>query len=102
MHLFEIFLPTADKAGHPWPRSLFEEVRGELTDRFGGVTAFLRAPGQGLWRSTSGDVQEDDIAVIEVMCDHVDREWWSVYRRRLENQFDQDVVLIRVSSAETI
>jgi len=37
-----------------------------MTDKFGGATSFVRAPGQGLWDS-GGDVERDNIAVIEVM-----------------------------------
>jgi hypothetical protein len=43
----------------------------ELTNKFGGVTSFVRAPGQGLWGS-GGDVARDNVAVIEVMTDEID------------------------------
>lgn len=102
MHLFEIFLPTTDEAGHPHRARLFDGVRKDLTERFGGVTAFLRRPGQGLWRDANGEVRGDDIVVFEVMCDRIDRDWWPAYRRRLEILFEQELVLIRVSSIETI
>jgi hypothetical protein len=37
-----------------------------LTDKFGGATSFVRAPGLGL-RDSGRDVERDNIAVIEVM-----------------------------------
>jgi hypothetical protein len=42
---------------------------------FGDLTAYNRAPAEGLWESGSG-VEQDDIVVIEVMVDSLDRTWW--------------------------
>ena len=60
--------PPAHENGHGQPvtQARFEELLQELTDKFGGATSFVRAPGQGLWDS-GGDVERDNIAVIEVM-----------------------------------
>ena len=62
-HLVQILLPMG--TGQPITRARFEELLQELTDKFGGATSFVRAPGQGLWDS-GGDVEWDNIAVIEV------------------------------------
>jgi hypothetical protein len=102
MKLVEIFLPTTDNSGQSFPKPHFDSVRKELAGRFGGVTTFLRAPGSGLWRDETGTVQGDDIAVFEVMCDSIDSDWWRTYKKRLEVQFAQEVVMIRVSQVETI
>ena len=48
------------------PGGLQQDLITELTDKFGSATSFVRAPGQGLWDS-GGDVERDNIAVIEVM-----------------------------------
>lgn len=60
--------PPAHENGHGQPvtQTRFEELLHELTDKFGSATSFVRAPGQGLWDS-GGDVERDNIAVIEVM-----------------------------------
>ena len=60
--------PPANENGQRPARNAtrFEELLHELTDKFGGATSFVRAPGQGLWDS-GGDVERDNIAVIEVM-----------------------------------
>jgi hypothetical protein len=55
----------------PWlervlPNIVSKELLQELTDKFGGATSFVRAAGQVLWDS-GGDVERDNIAVIEVM-----------------------------------
>lgn len=72
-------------------------VRGasqELTDRFGCATSYLRAPGQGIW--DAGDSKErDGIAVVEVMTNEPDERYWYDFRRRLETELSQDVIVIR-------
>lgn len=47
MHLVEILLPVADNEGRPFAAHKYADVREELTRRFGGITAFTRAPAQG-------------------------------------------------------
>jgi hypothetical protein len=43
----------------------------------------LRAPGKGLWRS-GGKIEQDSIAVIEVMTADIDPAYWAMLRKRLE------------------
>ena len=38
MHLIQLFLPLYDNDGQAFAKPLFDTVRGELTERFGGVT----------------------------------------------------------------
>lgn len=94
MQLVEIFLPVSDNDGKPFASSCYEAVRKELTDRFGGVTSFGRAPAHGTFRD-NGNLVHDDIVVFEVMTSELDRTWWSHYRQTLEKRFKQDEVLIR-------
>ncbi len=49
MHLVQILLPLADNRGRPFPAAMLGDVRRELTERFGGLTAFTRAPAEGFW-----------------------------------------------------
>jgi hypothetical protein len=65
-----------------------------LTDEFGGATSFVRTPGDGLWDS-DGDVQRDDVAVIEVMTDEIDHPFWQALGRKLERQLSQEEIVIR-------
>ena len=102
MHVIEIFLPLKRNDGGDQPNELFGDVRRELTDRFGGLTAFSRAPAQGLWEGADGKVDRDAIVIFEVMTEDVDRLWWSNFRARLESSFDQDEILIRASPAERL
>ena len=60
MHLIELLLPADEQ---------FSEKRGlladELSQHFGGMTAFTRAPAKGLFQQGTSRV-EDDIVVFEV------------------------------------
>jgi hypothetical protein len=66
----------------------------ELTQKFGGATSFQRASGQGLWLS-GGETEEDSIAVVEVMVEHLDRTFWRSLRERLERELAQEEIAIR-------
>lgn len=102
MYLVQIFLPAHDPSGQPWPRESYERIRGELADHYGGVTASLRAPMQGLWESPEGARRREDMVLVEVMCERLDRVWWHDYRRKLEQVFDQREVLVRAVAVERL
>ena len=101
MHLIEILLPLADNEGEPFGRDLFGEVREELVERFGGLTAFSRSPAEGLW-DEGGERSRDEIVVLQVMAETLDRDWWRNYRETLERRFRQDEVVIRATEVERL
>ena len=72
-----------------FPPDHYTKVRTKLTDMFEGLTAYSRAPAEGLWGS-SRNVEQNDIFVAEVMVDDLDRSWWNDYRRKLEQLFRQE------------
>jgi hypothetical protein len=94
-YLVQMLLPVYDNDGRPFSEAMFAGVRRELTDRFGGVTAYLRAPARGAWKTGDGDEARDDIVIVEVMTQDLDRDWWSTYRQRLEAQLHQDAIVVR-------
>src|SRR5215210_7107174 len=94
MHLVQLLLPLRDQDGKPFPRSQYRKIREVLTERFGGLTAYTRAPAEGLW-DEGDEVTLDDIIIYEVMAAELDRDWWREYRGRLEDEFDQDELVIR-------
>lgn len=102
MYLVEIFLPLQDNEGHVFRSSLFSGVRRELVDRFGGITAFTREPAEGLWDAPDGDKCHDAIIIYEVMVQKLDRPWWESYKADLENRFEQEELVIRVSTIDVI
>lgn len=46
MHLVQILLPLYDNDGRRFPTSHYESLRAELTERFGGLTSYSRAPAR--------------------------------------------------------
>jgi hypothetical protein len=102
MHLVQILLPMFTNDGDRIDPAKLAEVRRELTDRFGGVTAYQRAPATGLWRSPDGGVDRDDMIMVEVVVETLDRAWWAAYRRDLEHRFDQEAIHARALAVERI
>jgi hypothetical protein len=101
VHLVQILLPVTDEARAPGA-SLFTIVRRELTDAFGGVTAYVRSPAIGLWRDDDGDVARDDVVIVEVVVDRLDERWWADYRRILEKRFRQELIHIRALAIQIL
>ena len=101
MHLVQILLPIVDRRGSPPAATLYETTRLELIERFGGLTAYSRAPAKGFWKD-EGRTERDDVIVLEVMAAALDRAWWRAYRRRLETRFAQEEVIVRALAMERL
>jgi hypothetical protein len=95
MHLVQILLPLHDNAQASFPREEYSRVRKELTERFGGLTVYTRAPAEGTWKLNENHTSNDEIVIFEVMAPQLDHEWWRKYRHELEQRFRQDVIVIR-------
>ena len=102
MYLVQILLPVYDNEGHAFVASEYVQLRSELAERFGGVTAYTRAPARGVWRDDTGENKRDDIVIFEVMTANLDRAWWTGFRDRLEKQFRQDSVIVRALTSTVI
>lgn len=98
----QIILPLFDNDGRPFASREFGAVRAQLTSRFGGATAYMRAPAQGTWEDDEGRVRHDDVIVVEVMAESLDRTWWSEYRAELAARFRQDEIVVRASAMEIL
>jgi len=94
-HLVQILLPVWDPDGKRFPPALYARVKDELAERFGGLTAYARAPAEGLWEEGAGERQRDDIVVYEVMDEELDPAWWKGYRQELEHRFRQRELVVR-------
>jgi hypothetical protein len=88
--------------GTPVPQETFARVRVELTERFGGVTAYSRSPATGMWKSPDADIERDQVIMVEVVVEFFDPEWWARYRQQLEQWFDQEEVHARAIAIEQI
>jgi hypothetical protein len=103
MYLIQVLLPTYDNAGRAFDRSLFDTVRTELAERFGGVTAFVQSPALGLWKDRSrGRTARDRMILIEVMSERLERGWWRRYRAALERRFRQQQIVARALRVSTL
>ena len=96
--LVQLLLPLYDNEGNDFPRAQFEQVARELTERFGGLTAYTRAPAEGRWQGDGSATTRDEIIVYEVMTYPLDPGWWRDYRVELERRFAQDRIVIRAQS----
>jgi hypothetical protein len=96
MWLVQIFVPVVANSD-----SILRDIKEELTNRFGGLTAYSHAPAEGIWRD--GDTKEkDDIVIVEVMADDLDRAWWRDFRCRLERQLAQEEIVVRAQVLEKL
>ena len=102
MTLVQLLLPIHDRDGAPLPNEMFARVRAELTERFGGVTAYTRSPAIGLWKRDDEATERDQVIMVEVVVEDFDRQWWSAYRQHLEMRFGQDEMHARAIAVEPI
>lgn len=101
MHLVQILLPLTDNRGKPLGRQHYEEIKRDLTKRFKGLTAYSRAPAEGLWKPRRW-TKRDEIVVYEVMASGLDVGWWRRYRKRLEKLLRQESIVIRAQQIEVL
>jgi hypothetical protein len=102
MYLVQILLPLYDNEGHAFEAGDYVELRSELADRFGGVTAYTRAPARGVWKDDSGETTRDDIVIFEVMTEDLDLAWWTGFRKDLERRFRQESVIVRALTSTVL
>jgi hypothetical protein len=95
VHLVQILLPVYGNDGEELLQEAYERVRDDLVRRFGGLTAFTQAPAEGLWTPGDDQTHRDDIVLIEVMVDELDRAWWAAYREKLQMDLKQHSLVIR-------
>ena len=77
------------------------ETRRELVERFKGVTAYVRSPAKGLWTAADGQIETDDVVMVEVVTETFDRPWWRTYAMTLARRFHQDTIHVRAMSVDT-
>jgi hypothetical protein len=101
MHLVQILLPLADNNNEPYGPGPFQQLKQDLTQEFGGVTAYMRAPAAGQWMDHDA-IQRDDVIIVEVMVDTLDRTWWRTFRQRLERELEQREIVLRAQAIERL
>ena len=94
MQLVQIFLPLYDNNKQLFAKSLYDDLRNKLKDRFGGITFYRNTPAEGLWKDEAGKTNYDELIIAEVMVKDLDKEWWKQFKRNLTQIFRQDEILI--------
>jgi hypothetical protein len=102
MVLIQMLLPTRDSTRATVGVANLRDTRAEIVNRFGGVTAYIRSPAAGAWTSPAGDVEEDDVVMIEILADTFDRQWWRGYVEVLKQRFAQESIHVRATAVETL
>ena len=77
-------------------------TRTELVERFGGLTAYIQAPAQGIWTAPSGQREIDEIVMVEILVERFDRSWWRSYVDTLARRFQQDTIHVRALQVELL
>lgn len=89
----------SDNDGRAFTQGDYAQVTAELTDRFGGLTAFTRSPADGVWKDANDHARDDSVIVFEVMVPgDPDEGWWRDYRRQLEALFRQQRIVVRAQA----
>jgi hypothetical protein len=99
--LIQLLLPAKRKNGST-NDTLHAKVNATLTERFGGVTAYERVPASGLWKRPDGGVEGDDVIMVEVEAEALDRRWWSSFRQEMERKFKQQKILVRAIRIDSL
>ena len=102
MRMIQIFLPVRDNKGKPFPKGQYTGIRKTLTKEFGGLTAYTRAPAEGVWKDEQCDMQPDEMVIVEVLAAELDKKWWKNYKKELEQTFAQDAIIIRVQKVKIL
>jgi len=102
VYLIQLLLPAVvaqpdDSSSDPVART-----RRELVEAFGGLTAYLRTPAQGVWTSPDGGRAHDDVVMVEVVAEKIDRGWWREYTQRLARRFEQEAIHVRALQVDVL
>ena len=102
MVLIQLLLPTTSGATTAEGSAPLAQTRRELADRFTGVTAYVRSPAKGLWTAADGQVEQDDVVMVEVVTDTFERAWWRTYAATLAERFRQESIHVRALTVELL
>ena len=77
-------------------------TRRELVEAFGGITAYLQTPAQGVWTSPEGERERDAVVMVEIVTERFDRAWWQQYAATLATRFQQEAIHVRALTVEVL
>jgi hypothetical protein len=100
--LVQLLLPLTDNDGRAFAPDVYADLHETLTARFGGLTAYMRSPAEGLWAPRTGELNRDRVVLVEVMDTDFDAHWWRSCRTTLERVLRQESVVIRALPMEQL
>ena len=100
--LLQMILPLYNNDGQRFAPGALKQVRTELKEKFGGLTAYTRAPAEGTWEDGQGRTRRDDVVIVEVMTNTLEREWWRNYATKLASRFEQEELVVRAMQFEDL
>ncbi len=96
--LIQIYLPLTGEDGKAFPEKFYQNIKEELTEKFGGLTVYSRSPATGLWKENEDQTVSDKILIFEIMSFGLEQSFWTSYKTKLEKKFRQEEILIRCST----
>ncbi|WP_230145299.1 MULTISPECIES: inorganic diphosphatase [unclassified Pedobacter] len=90
--LIQLFLPFTDLPSADTRLKTLEQL---LIKKFGGLSIYAHQPVLGKWQDQTR-LEKDKMIVFEVMVALFDKEFWKAIKSKLEKQFHQKEILIRV------
>jgi hypothetical protein len=102
MFLVQILWPLYAPAGHPFPHEYLEAVHDTLMQRYGGVTAYTRAPAAGVWKADAHRTVRDDIIVLEVMVETLSTDWWAEFKHQWQARLGQEYLVVRAQEIQLL
>lgn len=102
VYLIQLLLPALVSQGDEPASGPVSQTRHELTETFGGLTAYLRAPAVGVWTSPEGGRAQDEVVMVEVVAERFDRAWWRDYTQRLARRFAQEAIHVRALQVDVL
>ena len=101
MFLIQLLLPPIEPHGASADAAV-AETRRELVEVFGGLTAYVRAPAEGVWTAPDGRRERDAVVMVEVVAPAFDRGWWRAYAARLQARFAEEAIHVRALRVEVL
>ena len=96
--LIQLLLPTSQtETGALRPLT---ETRQELSERFNGPNAYVRGSANDPDAPAAGHLKTDGDAMVEVVTETFDRDWWRAYARTLAARFNPGEVRLRTVPIE--
>ena len=76
------------------------ETRQELSDRFNGPSAYVRGSANDPDASENSYLDTEGDAMVEVVTEAFDRDWWRAYARTLAERCNPGQVRLRAVPLE--